>query len=137
MMKLIRSGAACVSILGAGALAMTTAAIAHHSFAMFDFKHRITVAGTVTRVDWSNPHVYIELEGTKFNHYTVECASPHVLTHVGWKYNDVKVGDKVTLLINPLRDGQPGGNLQQIKLVDGRVLGDGIPLGGPAQLPRP
>jgi len=106
---------------------------AHHSFAMFDHEHRITIAGTIVKFEWTNPHVYIELDvpdGAATKHYTVECASPNVLKRVGWKFNDLKVGDKVTLLINPLRNGDPGGMLEQATLPDGRVLGDGNPPGG-------
>ena len=115
------------------ALAGAAAARAHHSFALFDHVNRVTVTGTVTKFDWTNPHVFIVLEvpdGASTKQYTVECASPNVLTRVGWKYSDIKVGDKVTLLVNPLRNGQPGGMLEQATLADGRVLSDGNPPGG-------
>ncbi|HUK02619.1 MAG TPA: DUF6152 family protein [Steroidobacteraceae bacterium] len=108
-------------------------ALAHHSFALFDHQNQVTVSGTVTKFDWTNPHVFIYLEvadGAATKQYTVECASPNVLTRVGWKYSDIKKGDKVTLLINPLRNGQPGGMLEKATLADGRVLGDGNPPGG-------
>ena len=62
------------------ALAGATPALAHHSFAMFDHVHRVTVAGTVTKFDWTNPHVYIELAAPDGKggsaRYTIECASP-------------------------------------------------------------
>ena len=107
-------------------------AFAHHSFALFDHENRVTVTGTVVKFDWTNPHVFIQLEvpdGTAGKHYTVECASPNVLTRVGWKFSDIKQGDKVTLLINPLRNGQPGGMLEKATLADGRELSDGNPPG--------
>ena len=103
------------------------AAQAHHSFALFDHNNKVTVTGTVTKFDWTNPHVFIVLavpDGSNTKQYTVECASPNVLTRVGWKYSDIKVGDKVTLLVNPLRSGEHGGAFVSIKLPDGRVLGD-------------
>jgi hypothetical protein len=106
---------------------------AHHSFALFDHVNRVTISGTVTKFDWTNPHVFIELDvpdGNGTKHYSVECASPNVLTRVGWKYTDIKKGDKVTLLVNPLRNGQPGGMLEQATLADGRTLSDGNPPGG-------
>jgi hypothetical protein len=108
-------------------------AFAHHSFALFDHQNRITVTGTVLKFEWTNPHVFIQLEvpdGTTTKHYTVECASPNVLTRVGWKFNDIRQGDKVTLLINPLRSGQPGGMLEKATLADGRALSDGNPPAG-------
>jgi Family of unknown function (DUF6152) len=116
-------------VLGLGAI---LPAFAHHSFALFDHQNRITVTGTVVKFEWTNPHVFIQLEvpaGAANKHYTVECASPNVLTRVGWKFNDVKQGDKVTLLINPLRNGQPGGMLEKATLADGRELSDGNPPG--------
>jgi Family of unknown function (DUF6152) len=114
-------------LLAAGALAGPL--LAHHSFAMYDRVNQVTLAGTVTRFEWTNPHAYIELDVTEANgevkHYSIECASPNVLTRVGWKFNALKPGDKVTLLVNPLKNGKAGGMLEQATFADGRVLGDG------------
>jgi hypothetical protein len=123
-------GLLLLGLSGAGA---TLPAFAHHSFALFDHQNRITVTGTVLKFEWTNPHVFIQLDvpdGAATKHYTVECASPNVLTRVGWKFNDIKQGDKVTLLINPLRNGQPGGMLEKATLADGRELSDGNPPAG-------
>lgn len=117
----------------AAALGLARTASAHHSFALFDHVNRVTVTGTVTKFDWSNPHVYMYLDvpaGATVKHYTVECASPNVLTRVGWKWNDVKQGDKVTVLLNPFKSGQLGGMLETATLADGRKLSDGNPPGG-------
>jgi hypothetical protein len=102
---------------------------AHHSFAMFDTAKRVTMSGTVTAFEWTNPHVYIELDvpdgkGT-VKHWSVELGSPSILMQGGWKFSDVKVGDKITVILNPLRSGEPGGLLTQVTLRDGRVLGNG------------
>src|SRR5437868_4672500 len=107
-------------VLGAGwLLAAVSAAFAHHSFAMFDSDHQIKVAGKVTGFQWANPHVYIEMDGKNVKddkaavqHYTVECASPGILTRIGWKFNMVKSGDEVTVIIAPLRYGETGGFLK-------------------------
>ena len=121
-------------VLAVAAAAVSTPVDAHHSFAMFDHVNRITLAGTVSHFTWSNPHVFIELDvpdangGTK--HYSIECASPNVLSRAGWKFNDVKQGDKVTLLVNPLRDGSAGGMLETATIADGRTLSDSNPKGG-------
>ncbi|HZT39251.1 MAG TPA: DUF6152 family protein [Bryobacteraceae bacterium] len=108
--------------------------LAHHSFAMFDYNNRITLTGTVVKFEWTNPHAYIEIDvpgqDGSVTHYSIECASPNVLTRVGWKYNDLKPGDKVTLLVNPLKNGRHGGMLERATLPDGRTLGDGNPPGG-------
>lgn len=109
---------------------------AHHSFAMFDTARRVTLAGTVTAFEWTNPHVYIELDVPDdkgaIRHWSVELGSPSILQQSGWKFSDVKVGDKLTAVINPLRNGEAGGLLTQVTLKDGRVLGNG-PGRGPAQ----
>jgi hypothetical protein len=108
---------------------------AHHSFAMFDTAKRVTLSGTVTSFEWTNPHAYIEVDvpeaGGGMKHWSVELGSPSILMQGGWKFRDLKAGDKVTLDLNPLRNGDPGGLLIQVKLPDGRTLGNG-PGRGPA-----
>jgi hypothetical protein len=108
--------------------------LAHHSFAMYDNDHQVKLAGTVTSFDWNNPHVYIAFaftEGEETKGYTIECASPGILNRVGWKFNMIKPGDKITVIIAPLKTGEPGGLLKQITLADGRTLSNGGPAGKP------
>lgn len=128
----------------AGVLALALAVIpptpggsgpAHHSFAMFDTARTITLEGTVTAFEWTNPHAYIELdvvvedgeerEAREARHWTIELGSPSILMQSGWKYNDVRAGDRVSATVNPLRDGQPGGLLGRVTLPDGRQLPNG------------
>lgn len=133
IVKRTRTAGIWAAVAAAGALGLAGAASAHHSFALFDHVNRVTVTGTVTKFDWTNPHVYIYLDapdGATVKHFTIECASPNVLTRVGWKWNDIKQGDKVTLLVNPFKSGQPGGMLEKATFADGRTLGDGNPPGG-------
>jgi uncharacterized protein DUF6152 len=129
----ILSGAA---IAAAAALALP--AWAHHSFAMFDSEHQVKISGTITRFDWANPHIYLFItgneDGKEAKTWTIEGASPGILNRVGWKFNVVKAGDKVTMVIAPLRSGDAGGLLKLIKLADGRVLNNGG-FAGPATLP--
>ena len=104
---------------------------AHHSFAMFDTTKTLTLTGTVTDIQWTNPHVYIELDVTAGGggaaHWTIELGSPSILMRGGWKFNSVKVGDKVIAVVTPLRTGEPGSLLTRITLPDGRTLGNGGP----------
>jgi hypothetical protein len=99
---------------------------AHHSFAMFDKKSSVTIKGTVTKVEWMNPHAYLFLdvvgEGGTTRKYAIECSSPNELKRFGWKMSSVKVGDAVTVEIYPLRDGRPGGLLYAVTLPTGVVL---------------
>ena len=80
-------------------------------------------------------HAYIEVdvpqEGGGVKHWSVEMGSPSILMQSGWKFKDLKAGDKITVELNPLRNGDPGGLLIQATLPDGRVLGNG-PGRGPA-----
>ncbi len=133
-MKLARRPAAAAAAALATTLLIAAPAAAHHSFAMFDHVNRITLSGVVEQFDWSNPHVFINLAvpdgkgGSR--HYAVECASPNVLTRAGWSFKSIKTGDRVTLLINPLKSGEPGGMLETATLADGRTLTDSNPPGG-------
>jgi hypothetical protein len=115
--------------LGAGV------ATAHHSFAIFDTAKTVTLEGSVTAFEWTNPHAYIEIDVTDekgvVKHWSVEMGSPSILQQSGWKFRDLKHGDKVKVSLNPLRSGQSGGLLIQATLPDGRVLGNG-PGRGPA-----
>jgi len=117
----------------AGLFAGMSAVWAHHSFTMFDMNTRITLTGTVTAFEWTNPHAYIEIDvpdgqgpdkgGVK--HWSIELGSPSILQQSGWKFSSLKPGDKPTLIINPLKNGQAGGFLSQATLPDGRVLRNG------------
>ena len=114
-------------------------ALAHHSFAMFDLTTKVTLSGVVTRFEWTNPHAYIEIdvpaEDGSPAHWTIELGSPSILMQSGWKFNDLKAGDEVTVEISPLRNGSAGGLLEYVVLPDGRPLGNGPgrgPSGGAA-----
>lgn len=102
---------------------------AHHSFTMFDMSKQITLVGTVTDFEWTNPHSYIEIDVPGDNgvvkHWSIEMGSPSILQQSGWKFSSLKKGDKATLVINPLKNGKAGGFLGKATLPDGRVLGNG------------
>ena len=127
---------ASLGALAALALLSATAARAHHSFAMFDNDHQIKLKGKVSDFQWQNPHVYIEMDGmqadkpdAKMAAWTIECANPGILNRIGWKFNMIKPGDEITVIVAPLRDGQPGALLKEVTLPDGRVFGNGGPAG--------
>jgi hypothetical protein len=110
-------------------LLLAIPAVAHHSFAMFDTSRQTTLIGTVTAFQWTNPHAYIEIdvpdEAGAVKHWSIEMGSPSILLPGGWKHNTLKAGDKVTILANPMRNGDPGALLVQASLPDGRKLGNG------------
>ena len=133
------------AVLGAmlmAALATATPASGHHSFSMFDTGAPLTLTCVVTGVEWTNPHVYIELDLAEpvrgATHWSIELGSPSILQRGGWKFNSVKKGDKVTAVVSPLKNGEPGSLLTRITLPDGRMLGNGGPAGvGPGTTAPP
>jgi hypothetical protein len=112
-----------------------TPVIAHHSFAMFDHENQIRLTGTVAEFSWQNPHIYIQLDAPdakgKMRHWTIEGANPGILNRLGWKFNMIKKGDRITVIVGPLRTGEPGALLKQVRLADGRTFGNGVPAGPP------
>jgi len=120
-------------VLLAAAVTGAVSARAHHSFSMFDTATPVTLTGVVSSVEWTNPHVYIELDLTEpvkgARHWSIELGSRSILQRGGWKFNSVRKGDKVTAIVSPLKSGEPGSLLTRITLPDGRVLGNGGPTG--------
>src|SRR5262245_3962894 len=120
-------------------LAASSAAWAHHSYAMFDLTRETTLSGTVKAVEWTNPHVwlFVASEGAaqEAATYAFETVSPGELVRFyGWNKGTLSVGDKITVRFAPLRSGQRGGAVRSITLPDGRVLRTRvgtIPLGPP------
>jgi Family of unknown function (DUF6152) len=115
------------------ACVLSGAALAHHSFAMFESEKQIKLTGTVKEFHWQNPHVYIHLmapwKDGKDAEWTIECANPGILNRIGWKFNMIKEGDVLTVIVAPLRTGEPGALLKQVTLPDGRKFGNGGPAG--------
>jgi len=123
------------ALVAAAGLLISAPVLAHHSFAMFDTTKMVTLVGTVTAFEWTNPHAYIELdvpgENGAITHWSIELGSPSILQQGGWKFKDLKYGDKITAIVSPLKSGQSGALLSRITMPDGRVLGNGpVAIGG-------
>ena len=105
--------------------------LAHHSFAMFDHTRTLTLKGSVTKFQWTNPHAYIEIDvpdaAGKVTRYSLECTSINMMQRAGWKSTMIKAGDKVKAVVAPLNNGDPGGLLLEITLPDGKKLEPGVP----------
>jgi hypothetical protein len=117
--------------LGAAALALSLGsgpAQAHHSMAMFDQAKEVTLTGTVRQFQWTNPHCYIQLmvpdAGGKQVEWSLEMGAPMYLYANGWRPKTLKAGDKLSVTINPLRNGKPGGVILTATMADGRKLGN-------------
>jgi hypothetical protein len=116
-------------ILGALAVAAVLLAsgpvFAHHSFAAeYDAARPVTLKGTVTKVEWMNPHArfYIDVKDAsgQVQHWNLELASPNVLVRNGWTRRSLGVGDEVTVQGSQAKDGSNMANARVVTLADGR-----------------
>jgi Family of unknown function (DUF6152) len=118
------------SVLGwvlALVVATSVAVAAHHSPAVFDRTKEVKLTGIVKAFKWQNPHTYLDLDVPNkkggVDTWAVEMTSPTYLIRAGWKNNSVKVGDKVTVVVNPLKEGDvKAGIFVSLTLADGRTL---------------
>lgn len=109
-----------------GALLTCAPASAHHSYAMFDSQHELTLKGTVKAFQWNNPHCFIQVlvsQGKRSEEWSVEMGSPMLLLRNGWKPGSLKPGDVVTVTLHPVRDGGKGGSYMSIIGPDGKPIG--------------
>jgi hypothetical protein len=126
-----------IKVLGLASVAAMMAAIpalAHHSFAMFDAGKLMTLEGTVTQFQWTNPHAWILLmvndaEG-KPAQWAIEMNGPTGLARDGWYPKTLTPGMKVKVVIHPLRDGNKGGQYLAVTLPDGTLMGNPNGRGG-------
>ena len=116
------------SLIAVAAMLTASSALAHHSFAMFDQSKIVTIQGIVKDFRWTNPHVFIQVmvkndQGVD-EEWSIEMTSPEHLVRTGWKPGTLKPGDKITLNIHPLRDGNiKGGQYLNGTGPDGPLIG--------------
>ncbi len=112
--------------IGAVLALSATAASAHHSFAMFDNAKEVTLEGTVKEFQWTNPHTWTQVvvKGAdgKAVEWSIEGGSPNGLKRSGWTKKAMNPGDKVVMVIHPLKDGTAGGSFVRTT-VNGQPLG--------------
>ena len=118
------------AIAGIGLVVVATPVVAHHSFAAeYDANKQVTVKGSVTRIEWTNPHthVYIDVKDDKGNvtNLKFELASPLVLLQCGWTARLLNVGDEVTVEGAMAKDGANRANARVVTLADGRRVSAG------------
>ena len=98
-----------VLIAGVSLLFAPTVVLAHHALqAQFDTEKTITLTGTVTKIDWSNPHVrlYLDVKGEKnMVSWELDMGSPNLQMMKGWKIDTYRRGDNVEVIAYPARDG--------------------------------
>jgi Family of unknown function (DUF6152) len=123
------------------ALLLVSAApiFAHHSFAAeFDSKKPITLKGTVTKLDWTNPHIWVHIDAKddagNVTQWMCEGGNPNTLIRAGWRKDTVKAGDQLTIEGFRAKDGTNTCNTRSVMFPDGkRVFAGSSSDGGPQQ----
>lgn len=109
-------------------LGLADAASAHHAFAMYDNTKYVTLTGTVKTYSWKNPHAMIDFLAVTpqggGEAWSIECSSPNIIGRKGWNSTSLKAGDKVTLVIHPMKDGSKIALMVSVTTPSGQVLKD-------------
>ena len=110
-----------------GFVLATPGLVAHHSFAAeFDASKPVKLTGTVTKIEWMNPHAYFYIdvkdESGKVTNWGMEMGSPNGLMRQGWSRNSMKIGDEVTVEGSRAKDGSNIGNARSVTLTGGQKL---------------
>ena len=107
---------------------MAAPVFAHHSYAMFDANRTLTVDGTLAKLEWTNPHVFVWVyvpnaqAPSGYDLYAFENGSTNVLMRRGWSKSALSAGEKLKVEYWPLRDGRKGGHLKTLTRADGTSL---------------
>ena len=122
----MRNMTAAVSLAALCVLLVSVPLLAHHGAAALDTGKEVTLKGTVTEWIWSNPHCFLQFDakddsGTVRN-WAVETQNPTAMTQRGFSRTLFKVGDEVTVIIEPVKNGQPIGRLLTVVLASGQKL---------------
>jgi hypothetical protein len=117
-------------VLSIVAVAMMTAGpvMGHHSFAMFDYNKDVTITGVVKELRWLNPHIHLLVNVPDGKggvvEWDIEGGTPGNLRRNGWSKDIVKPGEKISVLIHPMKDGSNGGQLLKAMRADGSPVGN-------------
>jgi Family of unknown function (DUF6152) len=120
MNRIARTAIVWLSLLGAGP------SLAHHSVALYDTEHLTTVKGTVTRIEWTSPHVFVYFAAAEpsgaTTEWSMELDPPVLLRRYGWSKDTVKVGDPISCTGAPARSGAKAMRGAIVELADGTQL---------------
>ena len=115
-----------ISLFAFGFLSVSLPLLAHHGSAVFDTGKTVTLKGSVTEWDWSNPHCLLQFdvktESGQVVHWIAETQNPAKMVNVGWRKASFKPGDEVAVTLVPARTGQPFGQINLVVLANGETL---------------
>ncbi len=121
-----RLRAICLPLAASVALCTQQPVSAHHSFAMYDSGRQITIEGVVKELQWTNPHVWIQVMVPNTaggqDEWSVECTSVNFMIRRGFSKHTIKAGDKISVSLSPLKDGAHGGSFKGINSLNGAPL---------------
>lgn len=108
------------------ALAFSLPLFAHHGNAALDMNKKVTMKGVVTDWRWQNPHSILKFDvkddsGNVVN-WSAEINNPADMVERGWTAHSIKIGDQITITVNPVKSGKPVGRIVQVVLPDGKIL---------------
>ncbi len=122
----MRKGSIGVIAVVAGLLGAALPLFAHHGNATLDLDKTLTMKGTVTEWDWSNPHCLLQFdvknEGGQVVHWIAETQNPAEMVSLGWGKTSFKPGDEVTVSLMPVKNGNPFGRISLVVLPDGKTF---------------
>ena len=121
--QILRLSPIALAALGLGVAAPASA---HHSFNMFALDQNVTVTGTVKDYQFKMPHVWFYMmmpgkDGAQ-EEWGFEAHSPNLVARKGWNLNTLKPGDKISVMMHPMRDGSKAGSVAYVTLADGKQL---------------
>lgn len=123
MIKKYLFSATCIAALG-----FCAQAIAHHSFAMFDQSRKVEISGTISDIQWTNPHVWIEVDVPDADgaaeRWAIEFTSRIHLTRRGFPRDRINIGDQATFTLSPYANGDPGGRFYTLETEHGIIYRD-------------
>jgi hypothetical protein len=125
--KLLVFSASAIFLL----LSLGGSTFAHHGFvSWYDMSRTVSVKGTVTGFDWTNPHAYIYMdvknEKGAVEKWSIELGALAMLARAGWRRDTLKDGDEITAIGNPAKDGKPTMHLAKIVLANGQELSSAL-----------
>jgi hypothetical protein len=117
---------AILSLAVVGLWAISVPLFAHHGYAAYDTDKKVTLKGNVTRWLWSNPHCMIQLDVSDDSghvvHWITETENPSTMSRNGWTDKSIKVGEQVTVIALPVKNGSPAGRILEVVLASGERL---------------
>jgi hypothetical protein len=115
-----------VAIFGAALFVITAPAVAHHARSGYDLSKSVTLKGTISRVEWSNPHALIYFDVTdssgRVQNWHAITGGPSRMSRYGWTGDTLKPGDPITITGNPTKEGTAEIWLDKIVLPGGREV---------------